>query len=150
MKTLVVYDSVQGNTEKIAQAIAAAIGGDVQAQQPAEIDGATLNTVDLWIIGAPTHGGRPTPPVAEFLKRLPASAVEGKEFATFDTRIPAKWVKIFGFAAPRIARTLRKLEGIQQGEPEGFYVEASDPPVLLDGELERAAEWAKKIARIDG
>ena len=154
MKTLVVYDSVQGNTEKIAGAIGAAIsetiGGDVQVQRPADVDGSALNTVDLWVIGAPTHGGRPTPPIAEFLKRLPASAVEEKRFAAFDTRIPAKWVKLFSFAAPRIARTLRKLDGKQVVEPEGFFVDSSNPPVLLDGELERAAKWAREIAKAAG
>ena len=93
MKTLVVYDSVQGNTEKIAHAIGAAIGDDVQVQRPADVDLASLATIGLLIVGAPTHGGRPTAPIQEFLDKLPATAIKGKRFAAFDTRLPAKWVK---------------------------------------------------------
>jgi flavodoxin len=146
MKTLVVYDSVQGNTEKIAHAIGAAIGDDAQVLRAATVDPDTLKAIDLLIVGAPTHGGRPTPPVQEFLDKLPASTMTGKRFAAFDTRIPAKWVKIFNFAAPRIAKQLGKLGGKLVGSPEGFFVEGSKPPVLLDGELERAAGWAREIA----
>jgi len=40
MKTLIVYDSVYGNTEKIARAIAAAIApsGEVKVLRPGELN----------------------------------------------------------------------------------------------------------------
>lgn len=145
MRTLVVYDSVHGNTEKIAKAIGGAIGGEVQVLHAGEVNPDGLDRLDLLIVGAPTHGGRPTPPVQEFLEGLPAATAQGMRVAAFDTRIPAKWVKIFSFAAPRIAGELSARGGTLVGTPEGFFVKGTKGP-LLDGELERAGDWAKGIA----
>ena len=58
--------------------------------------------------------------------------------ATFDTRISAKWVGIFGYAAAKIARNLKKKGGNLILNPEPFYVNGTEGP-LKDGELERAA-----------
>jgi flavodoxin len=57
-KTLVVYDSTYGNTEKIAQAIGEAIGG--QILRVGEVNPADLKGFDLLIVGSPTRGGLPT------------------------------------------------------------------------------------------
>jgi flavodoxin len=59
IKALVVYDSTHGNTEKVAQAIGDAVGG--QALQVNDVDPAVLKEFDLLIVGSPTHGGFPTP-----------------------------------------------------------------------------------------
>lgn len=53
-------------------------------------------------------------------------------------------VKIFGYAAEPIARQLMKKGGTLALPPEGFYVKASEGP-LKDGELDRAAAWARQI-----
>ena len=142
MRTLVVYDSVHGNTEKIAQAIGGAIDGEVQVVHAGEADVAQLGACDLVIVGAPTYGGRPTPAMLEFLAKVPASAWQGKKVASFDTRIPAKWVKIFGFAAGKIAGRLKKMGATVLGS-EGFLVKGTEGP-LVDGELERAAALAQQ------
>ena len=144
MNTLVVYDSVHGNTEKIARAIGGAIAGEVQVLHANEADASGLAAFDLVILGAPTHGGRPSPAMQEFLGKVPATAWQGKRVAAFDTRVPARWVKVFGFAAPRMARRLKKAGAVVAGE-EGFFVEGTEGP-LLEGEEERAAAWAKEIA----
>jgi hypothetical protein len=68
----------------------------------------------------------------------------GKKVAAFDTRIPSKWVKLFGFAAPKIARRLVKMGGTLVIEPEGFFVLDSEGP-LAEGEVARAAIWAQEI-----
>ena len=107
MKTLVVYDSQYGNTEKIAKAIGGGIGGDVKVIRSPEVTESDLASLDLLIVGSPTQGGRPSKTIQDFLSALPASSVKGKKVAAFDTRVPATWVKIFGFAAGRIGRALR-------------------------------------------
>jgi flavodoxin len=145
MDTLVVYDSVHGNTAKVAQAIGDAIPGEVEVLHARDVDRTATKTFDLVIIGAPTHGGRPTPPIQEFLKELTGPGLNRIRFAAFDTRVPARWVRIFGFAAPRIAKSLQKKGAIVIGSPEGFFVTGTEGP-LLNGELERAAEWAKVVA----
>ena len=146
MKTLIVYDSVHGNTEKIAQAIGDAITGEVEVLRVGEVNSSGLKTFDLLIVGAPTHGGKPTQPIRDWLNKVPTPAFEGANVAAFDTRIPAKWVRIFGYAAPRIAGSLRKKGGTLIASPEGFFVEGTEGP-LTEGELERAAGWAKEIVK---
>lgn len=146
MKTLVIYDSVHGNTEKIAKAIGDAIAGEVQVLRAGEVNSSELKTFDLLIVGAPTHGGRPTQAIRDLLDKVPGNALQGTNVAAFDTRLPAKWVRIFGYAAPRIAGRLKKKSGTLIGSPEGFFVEGTEGP-LREGELERAAGWAKGIVK---
>jgi flavodoxin I len=145
VKVLVVYDSVHGNTEKIARAIGAAISGEVRVLRVGEVDLSELKTLDLLFVGAPTHGGRPSPAMREFLDKIQAPALEGIHVAAFDTRLTARWVTIFGYAAGRIAKTLQEKGGTLVGSPEAFFVRGTEGP-LKEGELERAAEWAKEIA----
>ena len=67
MKVLIVYDSVYGNTEKIARAIGGAITGDVKVLRAGEVNRAELEPIDLLIVGSPTQGFRPTMPVQSFI-----------------------------------------------------------------------------------
>ena len=145
MKALVVYDSTYGNTEKIAKAIGAAISGEVKVQRAAEVDVVELNSYDLLIIGSPTQGARPMPSVVELLSKIPESTLKGKNFAAFDTRIAM--AKLFGVAAVRIAKNLKEKGAVAVVPPEGFSVTAEKAPKLKEGELERAAAWAKTLIK---
>jgi hypothetical protein len=82
--------------------------------------------------------------VQTFLRKAPASAIEGVNVAAFDTRFASGFAKIFGFAAGRIANTLKRKGGSLVVGPEGFIVEATKGP-LKEGELERAALWAGEV-----
>ena len=62
-----------------------------------------------------------------------------KSVPTFDTRLTAKWVKVFGRAAERMAETLEEDGRTVKGKPEGFLVKVRNGP-LLGGEVERATE----------
>ena len=144
MKVLVIYDSAYGNTEKIARAIGGAITGEVKVLRAGEVNPSELGSLDFLIVGSPTQGGRPTPAVQAFLNNVPP--IKGISVAAFDTRVPAKWVMVFGYAAGRIAGGLKKKGGTLVLPPEGFFVKGTKGP-LKDGELERAAAWAKEIVR---
>jgi flavodoxin len=155
MKILVVYDSVFGNTEKIARAIGAALGmpGDVETQSVNQVSAEKLGGLDLLVVGSPTRGFRPTEAVSKLLKALPKDQLAGIRVATFDTRIALETINsaIFrfivdksGYAAGKIANILKKKGGNLVAPPEGFIVTASEGP-LKPGEIERAAEWARKI-----
>ena len=146
MKVLIVYDSVHGNTEKIAEAIGDAITGDVEVLHADEEGSSELDAFCLIIVGSPTHGGRPTSAIRDFLKKIPASALKGTSVAAFDTRLPAKWVRIFGYAAGRIGDTLKRKGGELAAPPEPFFVEGTEGP-LKEGELERAAGWAEEVVK---
>ena len=60
MKAFIIYDSVYGNTEKIAQAIGDGLTGDVKVVRVGDVDPSELKPCDLLIVGSPVHGGRPT------------------------------------------------------------------------------------------
>ena len=149
MKALVIYDSVFGNTEKIAKAISDGLAqkGQSRLVQAAKATLADLKGIDLLVVGAPTQGGRPTPAVQEFIKTIPAGGLKGVKTATFDTRITkggtGTFAKIFGYAAKRIEPELTQRGGTHITS-EGFSVKGRQGP-LQDGEVERAKEWAKKL-----
>jgi len=150
MKSLIVYDSMYGNTEKIAEAIGDGLTGEVKVVRVGEVNPAELKTFDLLILGSPVHGGRPTPAIDVFLKKLPAHSLEGMRVAAFDTRFESEdqgiglrlLMSVIRYAAQRVAKDLAKKGGRLVAEPEGFIVENKEGP-LKQGELERAINWAK-------
>jgi len=148
MKTLIVYDSVYGNTEKIARAMAEAItpSGEAKVMRAGEANPSELESFDLLIMGSPTHAGRPTPAVQEFLNKVTQQSLKDVKAAAFDTstRVASKFAKIFGYASGRIANNLKKKGGVLIASPEGFFVTGREGP-LKEGELERAAAWVKRI-----
>jgi flavodoxin I len=156
MKALVVYDSVFGNTERIAQAIGHALASpeDVEILQVGNVKPEQLAGLTLLIVGSPTQKFSPLGTITSFLKSIPKNGLDGVKVAAFDTRLPeskvdeirilAFFVRIFGYAAKPIAHRLQKKGGELVAPPEGFYVGDTEGP-LLEGELERAADWARQI-----
>jgi flavodoxin I len=142
MKTLVVYDSVYGNTEKIAQAIGGAVTGDVRILRVAEVKPSDWESLDWLIVGSPTYGGRPTQPIQDFLGSLAESIAKGLKVTAFDTRLTTRLVAVFGYAAPRIAAALEAKGARLAESPQGFFVKGREGP-LKEGEVERAADWAR-------
>ena len=145
MKALVIYDSQFGNTEQIAKAIGGALGAEAKVVKAGEVKPEDIASSHLIIIGSPTQGGRQTAAIKTFLDNLPADALKGKRFAAYDTRFKNVFAKVFGYAAPRIESAIKAKGGNTTAQPQGFFVKGTKGP-LLDGELERAATWAKAIA----
>lgn len=154
MKSLIIYDSVYGNTERIAKAIAGGLTGEVTVARIGEAHQSELNTFELLIVGSPVHGGRPTPALDAFLKQLPPDSLQGIKVAAFDTRFESEdqgiglriLMSVIHYAAERIAKELAKKGGVLITEPEGFIVENKEGP-LKPGELERASAWAKEMSQ---
>ena len=158
MSILIVYDSVFGNTEKIARAIGAALGSqeNVETLRVSNVKPEQLAGLRLLIVGSPTRQFRPTAAMTSFLKRIPGNGLKGIKVAAFDTRITqskieetpvlAFFVRIFGYAAGPMAKTLQKKGGELIVPPEGFFVEGTEGP-LKEGELDRAAGWADQIIK---
>lgn len=144
MKTLVVYDSLYGNTKSVAQAIGDAIPGEVGVTHVGDVNLSSLPGYDLVIVGAPTHGAKPSPDLQGFLDQIQASALQGVKVAGFDTRMTNRLITMFGTAAPKIAKALQGKGGTLVGKPAGFFVTGGKGP-LKDGEVERAAAWAQGL-----
>lgn len=163
MRIVVVYESMFGNTELVARAVAeglASAHGEVEvinvddAGQPGE--------VDLLIVGGPTHaygmsrpgtreeakrqakdGVRSTTGIREWLKTL-TTAPSGAAAAVFDTRLgKPRWLT--GSAAKGVAKHLRQLGYQLVAPPENFIVDGTAPGTLREGELARARDWASGL-----
>ena len=81
MKSVVIYYSATGNTEKVAKAIAGAVAGEIKRVE--EIKPAELADYDLIFIGTPVHGSRSSKKIEDFLDELPQ--LSGKKGAAFCT-----------------------------------------------------------------
>jgi len=155
MKGLVVYDSVHGNTKKVAEAVAETLrsAGSVDVRHVSDVEPEEFAQLDVLVVGAPTHAFQPSPNAKKFLKRIPAGALEGLRVAAFDTRISIEdtgsgvlsfMMRVFGYAAKPTADRLEKKGGKLALPPEGFFVEDTEGP-LKEGELERVADWARPL-----
>lgn len=152
LKGLVIYDSMYGNTEKIAKSIGGATTADIKVLRASEANLSDLKSINFLIIGSPTQAFRATKSIQTFIKSIPGDALKGIDVVAFDTRMSASDVgtglgflmKIGGYAAPRIANALKKKGGNLAVPPEGFFVTGKEGP-LKEGELDRAASWAKAI-----
>jgi flavodoxin I len=145
MKTLVIYDSVYGNTEIIARAVGDAIPGEVQVLRVGQVNAGDLENVDLLILGSPTHGSLPSEAAQDLVEKIGPPAREGAKLATFDTRLAWGFLERWGFAAPKMADTLKEKGWTLAGEPGGFFVKGLKKGPLKRGEAERATAWAKGL-----
>lgn len=165
MKFVVVYESMFGNTETIARAIAAGLSeagevklGTADALSPGEVQDAAL-----FVAGGPTHahgmarrnaheavaGERsyrrygPVQPGQESLRGWIERLTVGPARAVaFDTRFD-KPMWITGSAAKKIAARLER-KGYSVIEARSFFVEATGGP-LAEGERDRAFEWGREL-----
>jgi flavodoxin I len=157
MKAVVIYDSFFGNTEKVAKAIGGALGSpnEVSVSRISETNLNQLQDLELLIIGSPTRAFSSTPAIKAFVKKISGKSLEGVRVSAFDTRMKIDektpgilrfFAGIFGYAAKPILDGLVKKGGNQVMPAEGFFVVGSEGP-LADGELDRAAQWAKSILK---
>jgi hypothetical protein len=163
MKAIVVYESHWGNTEAIAQAVAAGFGPGAEALTTDEASSAALVDVDLLVAGAPLiafslpsdktrtaiaagSGEAPTPPdlshqsLSSWLESLPRG--QGRS-ASFETRM--RWSP--GGATGAIDRGLERAGYRPVGKGRRFVVMGKYGP-LRDGEIELAHRWGAELAVI--
>lgn len=163
MKALVIYESMWGNTEEVARAVAAGLAesAEVEVREVGEAP-ALPDDVQLVVAGGPTHAfsmtrattradavtkgaTRPASAIGlrEWLDQQPTGAHRAR-LATFDTRVD-KVRHLPGSAAKSAARTARHHGFASAAAPHSFYVKDMPGP-LLDGELERATDWGRELA----
>ncbi len=155
MNVLIVYDSVFGNTAKIASAIQEGFESNAKVKlvQISKVKAEHLANAEIIIVGSPTRQFRPTKEISEFIKNIPSKSLKGKSIAAFDTRILLYEIKSSflrfmvdkgGYAAKTIAKQLKKKGGNLVLHPEGFIVTGEKGP-LAPNEIERAQTWAKSF-----
>jgi hypothetical protein len=172
VKAVVVYQSLWGSTATVAQAIAKGLGKGAVALSTTEATPGTLKGVDLIVVGSPIHGfnlptkeslkssherairkGDPVPDVSQVLMRdwlqdFPAGIDAAT--AAFDTRVSGPLGR---GGSSRILKKLHRAGLRPIAEPQGFKVamrttESIKTGALLEGEVERAEEWGKELAKL--
>lgn len=156
MKTLIVYDSQYGNTEIVAQVFKHVLEqhGEVEITRVGAVTAEQMQGLHLLVVGSPTQRLTMTEGMKSFLAGISSGALKGVRVAAFDTRLTQAeidknpplpfFVRIFGYAAGRIARRLKNKGGQLVVPAEGFFVEGMKGP-LVKGEVERAEAWAKQL-----
>jgi flavorubredoxin len=134
-KALVVYDSVYGNTEKVAKALAAGLengGADVAVAKVETVRSNELGEFDLLCVGSPTHAWNASKPTKEFLERLKdLKGLTGKKAFAFDTKMKSR---LAGNAGGKIEGKLKDA---------GFTIIKSSKSAIVksrEGPLEENAE----------
>ncbi|WP_344070553.1 flavodoxin/nitric oxide synthase [Microbacterium sediminicola] len=159
MKTVVVYESMFGNTRDIARAVAEGLS-EWSSVSFADVDGADEHVnadVSLVVAGGPTHAFSMSRSSTrdDALSRGALSATHRglREWiddidldapvplATFDTHVTQKWVP--GSASRSAAKEGRR-HGFVPVAAESFYVKSTQGP-LTPGELDRARTWARGL-----
>jgi menaquinone-dependent protoporphyrinogen IX oxidase len=170
MRAVVAYESMYGNTRKVADAIADGLRTrySVTVEPVNRLDTEQLDTAGLIVIGGPTHvrgmsrastrkaaeeaANKPgstlsverdaqTPGVREWLSALGRLNVQA---AVFDTRIKMPAV-LSGRASRGIASELRRHGVTMLTKPESFLVTKDNQ--LLPGEEDRARAWGQQLAQ---
>jgi hypothetical protein len=160
VRAFVVYESLFGNTARIAQAVADGMKKHLDVELHNVIEGIQPEGADLLVVGGPTHafsmsrassreeavklGGTADPAsgLREWLDELPEG--NGAPFAAFDTRVDIVR-RLPGSAAKAAAKVMRKRGYQALTRPESFYVQDTQGP-LLDGEAGRAEVWGGQLA----
>ncbi len=108
LKALVVYDSVFGNTEKLAKALASGLksgGVEVDVVKVDSFKLEELNGVDLLCVGSPTHAWNASKSTKEFLEQLSTTpGLKGKKAFAFATKMKSR---LAGDAGGKIENKLK-------------------------------------------
>ncbi len=157
MKKMVIYDSVFGNTEKIARAIGAGLGSDndVKVILVKDVKAGEISDLTILVVGSPTRKFTATAAVKRFVRGIQLGSLSRVKVASFDTRISKEEIekapailrfleKRFGYAAEPLLEKLEKKGGEAALPAEGFIVNGTEGP-LREGELERATAWGKQL-----
>ena len=171
-RALIVYESMYGNTEKIAKAIRDGLRLSIPAEVVPAYQAPTVVPADvrLLIVGGPTHAFSMSRPstrqdarnqhevvmpievgIREWLGMLDPQAGVGPrgaqvEVATFDTRI-AQVRRLPGSAARSAAKLLRHRGFRLLTGYTSFFVNESTGPIR-DVEVERARRWGEELGRL--
>ena len=167
MRAVVVYESMYGNTHRVAHAIGRGLarGADVTVVPVAGAGPELVREADLLVVGGPTHVRgmtRPSTRKAAVEQATPGDRVEPaasgpgvREWldqadglrmpaAAFDTRADIAPAAITGRASKGIAKQLRRHDCRQVVDPESFLVDKTNH--LEPGEEERAERWGAQLA----
>ena len=148
MKGIVIFDTSYGNTKAIAETISETLkesGIEVDAFYVKDIKKLSAKNYNFLVIGSPTKFGTMSFAVKGFLGKVKSKEWMNKPFAAFDTENPENIEGKEGSAAEKIAEKLREKQ-MNQLLPVLKAVVLGWKGPLQEGEIERAKEYARKLA----
>lgn len=150
MKTLIVYDSFFGNTEKVANKLYEILSKSQKTKlaHVSEAQNLNIEQYDLIVVGSPTRYYNPTPAITSFVRELKTVSVN---VAFFDTRLDAEghWLmgpmeKIFKFASDTMEILVRNTKAKQMISSLGVYVTGTEGPIARNA-MKDVENWAKLL-----
>jgi len=148
VKASVVYDSVYGNTEKAAKALAAGLesaGVDVNVVKVDAVKFDELGGVDLLCVGSPVHAWNASKPVKEFLESLKnVTGLTGKKAFAFDTKMKSR---LAGSAGEKIERNLKDIGLAIARHSESAVVKGREGPLEESAE-DRFKQIGAELAKL--
>ena len=154
VKGIVIYDTSYGNTQKIAETIA-----EVLKEAEIEVDFFYVknikklngNDYNFLVLGSPTKFGTMSFAVKSFLGKIKSEEWQNKSFAAFDTENPenlekSKMENKNWSAAEKIAEKLKEKKMNQLLPVHKALVESKLKGMLLEGEIDKAKDYAKQLA----
>ena len=109
-KAMILYDSVYGNTKKIAMSLSRGLeagGLYVDSSPIKDFDSGEIKNYDIIGVGGPTHFHGASKQMKLFLKRIRHLKMENKYGFAFETKAD---FRLAGSAAKRIRRNLKKMK----------------------------------------
>jgi flavodoxin len=147
-RVLVAYGSRFGNTQRIAESLAAgmrkASGVAVDCLFIDDVSIESLARYDLLAIGGPTEKMSASQPMKEFLAKLPTIALRGRQGFAFDTRYD---LPMSGSAGKVIEKSLERL-GVEIARPHASaFVRGmnKEEKALYGGQY--APDWIRKLGK---
>jgi hypothetical protein len=165
-RALVVYESIFGDAQKIAEAIAVGLRAhhEVDVLSAGEAPADVPSDVALLVVGGPTHAfGMPKPATREGAIEQYGGVVEDMQHglhewldavrlpegigaAAFDTRMDhSRLIVKLDHASKTEEKLLKSLGATLVAPAEHFRVTDARGP-LADGEEERASRWGRALA----
>jgi len=150
MKTLIVYDSFFGNTEKVANKLYEILSKSQKAKlaHVSEAQNLPIEAYDLIVVGSPTRYYKPTGAIVSFVRELKTTPVN---VAFFDTRLDAEghWLmgpmeRIFKFASDTMETLVRNTNAKQMISSLGVYVTGTEGPIARNA-MKDVENWAKLL-----
>ena len=145
-KAVIIYESVYGNTKRVAETIAEGMreaGVEVALHEVKGFDTAALKDYDTILVGSPNHAGGATIAMRRFIGRLGKLNLEGKWVTAFDTYGGAAHAQALKKMSDSLAKSAPGMKVIIPGL--SIKVLGMKGPIA-DGELPRCREFGKSLA----
>jgi flavodoxin len=147
-KALIVYYSLFGNTEKVANALATGLQGGGCVAETVKVDAVNLSglsDIDLLCVGTPVHAFNISKPVKEFLEKLMSQdGLSGKKAFAFDTKMKSR---LAGTAGGKIEKKLKQL-GLEIVKPAKSAVVKGREGPLEEGAEETFKQIGAELAKM--